>query len=343
MNTLAEKCAITIRWPEVPKGMDLAEKTIATTCRALRDTYPLFNDPTYSIRLPKPDDIRFKPFKTVQDAERIEIPKGENVLSDGYESHVSEKDPIYWNPDTTRVMYISDDAFSNHLSSDDPVERSKYALTLSVLITLKTFEFLSVSNVFDSPQNRSTWKEIIRGTLYSRFEKIKDEARKKDMKNLNEYEKVESYLIRKNVPLFSNEYDRAKQAIESYLIDSKEFQFIAHGAKVVVVLPHQTTRYPSYKIGDVLNEGIVEILAEPVHQKAFKDMKNTHLISDVQLNHSQTKSRTQAINILPSLNEHLSPPNNNSLLKAFADSLIPIHLQYSKAIESSPNTWSYPD
>ncbi len=320
-----------VRFAEVPKGEELAKKTISLAFQALKETYPMLGQKPYRDRIPDIGSIVFEPLVQVQEAEEAEMPKDTllnktftelDILNGGrYQRRVTKNEPIFWNPDAKRKMMHIANNYLQILSLPDQTMRSDAAFLLGILIQLKTFASLPIAQEL---KDKIVWKEMAREYLHLHLiDKTKSEAGEKNMLNQEKLKEIQ-------------------QAIESFVIDSPNVQFTAHGARVVVRLPDETVMHAAFAMGEEFNMGIIQLLTEPAQEKFLEFMENNLIVRRERLVVRRTSSKAQAQNTLGYLDETGLKNDRNALLEAFAFSLIPAYLHDSTAKGQFLNPWQYP-
>lgn len=246
---------------EVPKGDRLVNGTIKNVRKALETCYPSLEN-IYSERISA--NLRLYDPSELQEKIISEIPTQktateESLLESGvlknsiYQERVSEIRPLslYCNPDATDEISVLNSLFKN-FDSNDKKQRIESAIDFGQSLILEIMRSLPIPQELRD-KDKAMWK-------------------KRAIDHLSVSILIETFG---DQPIDLKKLEKLRTNTQKITLKSSKAQFFAYGAEVRVLMPGQKIIYPSYSVGEPLNEGIAEILAEKAQLKFIDLMKQS--------------------------------------------------------------------
>ena len=322
-----------IHYPELPRGEELARRTIDHARNALFKTYPILATEPYLGRIPTVDSVQFIPLGEIIERERQERPEEGNLIyqalklcgipsSDLDDKYFRSVRSLFYRSSHEPPELFVLEEFIEAMNHPDTRQRINEAYTFG-----RSFMSMCLGYV---PSDRDLplhpWKEILRVTLednvFHTFEEKYPNATK---------------------------IGQAKDMLSS-LLDT-DIHVVASGTKVSMMLPNQTPVTAEFYTGMEFNLGISSSLSRKARPILWESLaESTGLIR----NRSEADDReSSAESICRALDMPLSPREfvGGSLKKAnvaeqplinyYLESLIPLYYIQSD-VRSKLDPWKYP-
>lgn len=295
------------RFTKFPKGEALVMEVLNTNIEAFRLCYPLIDKHPNKIT----GLISIEPLEVLQKEKMLDISSQktaaeENLLNSRlikepfYEQRSKEYVGTYWNGDPEARIHIARNFFYG-IELDDQVERVNSATLFSQEYTAKIIRSLPTSRELNG-QRKTNWQEMA-------------------LEHLDQFIKVAKKT--KRLRIAPEKLDRLQTNTELFTLKSKDARFVAYGAEMRVLLPGQGIGNPSYSVGELLNDGIIHILAKEVNLKFLELLQKKYHFS-ARFTPHQLRTTEHAMGILKAYGLGFLLQDANTLFEAYVDSKIPI-------------------
>ena len=296
--------------PEVPKGEDLARKTIQFTQKALVETYPMLENEPFARNLPTKQTIRFASKDEMMEWERKRRPENDNQMYQTlYLAGIpkDQLDSIYFRSVNSLACVdfsgnpevLINNLYFEKLLDNDPTTRAFGALTIGQVL-IQTYLF-NAPTPLELPAY--PWKRI----MEEQIDKVYlDPLQKQYKENINQ-----------------RAMNRARGSMIRAM--NSDAQLVAQGAKVHLLRPGQNPKTAEVSIGSNFQIGIMEYLSKEPILKLFNYINHEFLPKEPQPSIPKTATQARAETIFKEMDVRvekkptasgklLEPPRSSGIL-----------------------------
>lgn len=309
-------------FPEAPKGDKLINETTKTVRKALVTCYPSLENiyrerMRANLHLYESSELREK---IISEIPTQKTPAEEKLLKSGllktsiYQEQVKGINSLFlYHPDAADEISALDSLFKK-FGLNDEEQRIKFAIDFGQSLILEIVRSLPIPQKLHG-KDKAIFKERAIDHLSIFIETVKK---------------------RRNQPIDSKKLETLQEVTQSLTLESSKARFFACGAEVLVLLSGQKIMYPSYSVGELLNEGIVEILAEKAQLKFIDLMKQKFPTFNGYLKPHEAKNKDHAKKILEACGLGDLIQDEKSLFELYVSSQIPARMFNPSAQENLP-------